>query len=265
MTHEGPPVVLTVDQGLATVELDRPASGNALDASMAAALSAALDEVASADDIGCLLLLGRGRVFCGGGDIASMARATDREAVLRGLAGAAHAVVTRLVGLGRPVVAGIQGAAAGAGLALTLAADVVVAEASTRLLTAYAGIGLTPDSGTSWLLPRTIGLRRALDLTLTQRVLTAQEALDWGLVTRVCADGEVVAESTALARSLAAGPREALGLTRRLVRDSAQRPLAEHLEVEADAIARIGAGDEAGALIADFVSRRRAPHTPPRR
>lgn len=257
MADETEPVVCGVADGVATLELNRPAAGNALDLEVGQALEAALDEVGPDPAVRCVLLLGRGPMFCGGGDVASMAAAPDRRRFVRELADAAHRVVTRLDALDRPVVAGVQGAAAGAGLALTLSADVVVAGESARLLTAYAGIGLTPDCGTSWLLPRTVGLRRALDLALTGRVLTAREALDWGLVSRVCADDAVRADATALAQALAAGPATALGRTRRLLRDGYARSLPEQLDAEADTISRTSEGEESAALIEAFLTRRR--------
>ncbi|EWT02718.1 enoyl-CoA hydratase [Intrasporangium oryzae NRRL B-24470] len=253
----GAPVVYGVHGGVATIELNRPESSNALDLPLAGALLAALDAAAADDGVRVVLLLGRGRLFCGGGDVAAMAAARDRGAFLRELADAAHQVVRRLDVLEKPVVAGVQGAAAGAGLALTLSADLVIAGESATFLTAYTAIGLTPDCGTSWLLPRAVGLGRALDLVLTGRRLSAAEAVELGIAARTCPDAEVPAVARAVAERLASGPAYALGQSRRLLRSAQSSTLDEHLDREAAAIAAAGATDEAAALVDAFVEGRR--------
>lgn len=256
-TAHDAPVIFTVDGGVATIELNRPESSNALDLPLAAALAGALDAAAADDSVRVVLLLGRGRLFCGGGDVTAMAAAEDRGAFLRELADAAHQVVRRLDVIEKPVVAGVQGAAAGAGLALTLSADLVVAGESATFLTAYTAIGLTPDCGTSWLLPRAIGLKRALDLVLTGRRLSAAEAVDLGIATQTCPDGEVAAVARSVADRLAGGPAYALGRARRLLRSSLSSTLDEHLDREAAAIAAAGTTAEATALIDAFAEGRR--------
>ncbi|GAB3079969.1 enoyl-CoA hydratase-related protein [Intrasporangium mesophilum] len=252
------PVLFEADGGVAVVTLNRPGAANALDHALVAALDDAVTRVAADDTIRVVLLRGSGARFCAGGDVGAMATAPERGDFLAGLADAAHAVVRRIDGLHVPVVAGVHGAVAGAGLALVLSADLVIAGESTRFVSGYAAIGLTPDCGTSWLLPRAVGTGRALELTLTNRALTAAEARDWGIVTRVCADADVKAESLALARSLAAGPARALGRTRRLVRGAADRGFAASLDLERATIAAAGSGAEAGTLIDAFLARRGA-------
>jgi 2-(1,2-epoxy-1,2-dihydrophenyl)acetyl-CoA isomerase len=250
------PVLLSVDDGVAVLTLNRPAEANALDFALVEALDEALARIAGDETYRAVVLLGNGPRFCAGGDIGVMASSADRGDVLRRLADAAHDVVRRLDTLEVPVVAGVHGAAAGAGLALTLSADLVIAGESTRFLSGYMAIGLTPDCGTSWLLPRAVGTGRALELTLTNRVLTAAEAREWGIVTRVCPDAAVAAEALALARTLADGPASALGRTRRLVRGGALLSFTDALDAESLSIAQSGAGAEAGALIDGFLRRR---------
>jgi 2-(1,2-epoxy-1,2-dihydrophenyl)acetyl-CoA isomerase len=252
-----PPVLYDVRDGVATLELNRPAASNALDPELSAALLEAVTRAAQDDTVRVLLLLGRGALFCAGGDVAAMAAADDRGAFLQELADAAHDVVRALDGLDKPVVAGVQGAAAGAGLALTLSADLVVAGESARFLTAYTAIGLTPDCGTSWLLPQAVGLGRALELTLTNRRLAAAEAVGWGLATSTCPDEAVAGTARALATQLAGGPPYALGRSRALLRSARTRPLDEHLDVEARTIATAGVTPEAQALVDAFVGGRR--------
>jgi 2-(1,2-epoxy-1,2-dihydrophenyl)acetyl-CoA isomerase len=258
-----PPVLVAVEDGVAVVTLNRPECANALDLALVEALDAAVTRVASEAECRVMLLLGAGARFCAGGDIAAMAAAPDRGAFLGGLADAAHDVMRRIDALEVPVVAGVHGAAAGAGLALALAADLVVAGESTRFVSGYTAIGLTPDCGTSWLLPRAVGVGRALELTLTNRPLSADEAREWGIVTRVVPDAEVASQALSVAASLASGPATALGRTRRLLRGSFTRSLSEAMDVESASIARSGDGPEAGALIAAF-ARPRSPSPDPR-
>ncbi|WP_405148710.1 enoyl-CoA hydratase-related protein [Sphaerisporangium sp. NBC_01403] len=253
----GTSVLYEVADGVATIELDRPESSNALDLPMARALGDAAEAAAADPGVRCVLLLGRGRDFCAGGDVTAMYGAADRAGYVLELARTAHRAVLALAGLEVPVVAAVQGAAAGAGLALTLVADVVLAGESATFLTAYAQAGLTPDCGTSWLLPQVVGLRRALALTLTDRRLTAGEAADWGLVTDVHPDEELAKSARQAAARIAAGPFPALGRTRRLLRNAPARSLADQLGIEAATIAEAAASAAAGARLDAFVNGKR--------
>src|SRR5262249_28184448 len=148
-----------------------------------------------------------------------------------------------------PVVAGVQGSAAGAGIGLVGAADLVMAGESAKFVLAYTSVGLSPDAASSWFLPRLVGLRRALELTLTNRVLAAGAACDWGLVTRVVPDDRLAEESLALASRLAAAPRQAIAAARRLLRSTFESTLETQLRREADAmIANAGAPDGAEGI-----------------
>ncbi|GGM64341.1 hypothetical protein GCM10007977_077290 [Dactylosporangium sucinum] len=200
-----------------------------------------------------MLLSGAGKLFCGGGDLRSMRAAADRGAYVRQLVDAAHAAVRELAALAKPVVVSVHGPAAGAGLSLLLLSDIVLAAPSASFTTAYTSVGLTPDCGQSWMLPRVIGLRRALDLTLIPRRLSAEEALELGIVSRVVDAESLTAEAHAVAERLAHGPAAALGAARWLLRAGFAEGFAEHLDREADAIARRAASDEAGTLISEFL------------
>ncbi|MEI2778822.1 MAG: enoyl-CoA hydratase-related protein [Tetrasphaera sp.] len=160
-----------------------------------------------------------------------------------------------LATMGKPVVAGVQGAVAGAGLAVMLSADLVLAAESMRFLTAYAGVGLTPDCGLSWLLPRAIGSQRALELALTGRVLTAAESHAWGLITTVVPDDELAQQSRAVVVRLAAAPPFAMGQARRLIRQSWTSTRAETGADEARTIAHAATTTEAQQLIGQFLAR----------
>ena len=148
---------------------------------------------------------------------------------MRTLLPSLHTAIGMLVRGDAPVVAAVHGSAAGAGLGLVCASDLVIAGESTKFVMAYTAVGLTPDGSSSWFLPRIVGLKRALELTLTNRVLTAAEALDLGLVTRVVPDADVHGEAAQLAQQLAAGPTWALGTAKRLLHTSLEDTLETHL------------------------------------
>jgi 2-(1,2-epoxy-1,2-dihydrophenyl)acetyl-CoA isomerase len=207
--------------------------------------------------VGAVLLAGEGPHFCTGADVGALAAtgaAEDPRSAVRELAEELHELVRALVEVPVPVVAAVRGWAAGAGMSLVLAADIAVAGVSTRLRPAYPAIGLTPDGGLSWTLPRAVGAARARHILLTDRVLDADEALALGLVATVVPDDEVVAEADGLAQRLADGPTRALGRTKRLVR--ADGDLDAHLDAEADAIAESVVDPEGREGVAAFRERR---------
>jgi 2-(1,2-epoxy-1,2-dihydrophenyl)acetyl-CoA isomerase len=245
---------LDVTDAVAMVELNRPEAANALDLPLAERLTEVVEQLA-APQVRAVLLTGAGKRFCAGGDVRSFLASDDPPAYVEQLASVADRALERLAGLDKPVVAAVHGAVAGAGLAVMLSCDLVVAASGTRFVTAYAGIGLTPDCGVSWLLPRAVGQQRALELLLTPRVLTAEEARDWGLVTEVVDDSAVIDRGRELAVSLAAGPASAFGQARRLVRSSYAASRAETGADEARTIAAAVRTDDAQRLITAFTSR----------
>ena len=161
-----------------------------------------------------------------------------------------------LLVVGDPTVRAVLLRAAGAGLSLVAASDVVVAGESAKFVMAYTGIGLTPDGSSSWFLPRLVGLRRALELTLTNRVLSAAEALDWGVVTMVVPDDQVESEAGSLVARLAAGPTRAFGRAKRLLQESLGSSLESHLAREAEAIVAAAATRDASEGLAALVGKR---------
>lgn len=237
--------------GVAEVTLNRPAVSNAIDLATAHGLTQAIMRAAADDAAGVILLRGAGPRFCAGGDLVAMDAADDRQRFVAELAHAAHEAVKALDALGKPVVAAVQGAAAGIGLSLVLNADVVIAGESAVFVTAYTSVGLTPDGGLSWLLPRTIGQRRASELILTSEPVDALRAREFGIVSQVCPDADLLPTARAAAGRLTARPTHALGAARRLVRTSWDRSLREHLDEEAKSISRASGEDETAALIAD--------------
>jgi 2-(1,2-epoxy-1,2-dihydrophenyl)acetyl-CoA isomerase len=198
-----------------------------------------------------VLLLAEGERFCVGGDVRGFAAAEDPGASVGRLAADWHEVVRAFLASPVPVVAGVHGAVAGAGVGLLGACDVVVCARSTRIRPAYGAIGFSPDGGTSWTLAQALGPARALDLVLTDGTLDAAAAEACGLVARVVPDDELRAAATELAAALAAGPARAL------VRAAAARTLDEHLDDEARLIAESAADPEGREGVRAFVGKRR--------
>lgn len=257
MSRSSKPVVLDVVDGVARLTLNRPDASNALSLELAEALAEATNELAVADDLRVVLLRGAGPRFCAGGDVKAFAASGDALGEhLGAILDALHRAVSDLAELDAPVVAAVQGSAAGAGLSLVLGADLVVAATSARFVLAYTGIGLVPDGGSTWYLARLVGLRRATELALTNRVLDADEALAWGLVTRVVSDDELDTAAETLVTQLAAGPAGAFASTKRLLRRSLQASLAEQLGDEAIAMVRAGESADGQEGVQAFVEKR---------
>lgn len=242
-----------VADGVAHIRLNRPDFANAFDLDTTREFADAVHGAGKNPDVRAVLVSGTGSRFCAGGDVASFAAAEDQPAYIHQLAVELDAAFRSLSALDKPVLTAVHGAVAGAGLALMLSCDVVVAAAGTKFVFAYPGIGFTPDCGLSYLLPRAIGQQRALTFSLVGKPATATEALAWGLVGEVAEDAE--ARATELVRAFAAGPATALGQVRRLLRQGWGMGRAETGAEEARTITEMVKGAEAQALIKDFVSR----------
>ncbi len=257
MAHET--IGYEVRDGVATITLNRPGAYNALNLLLARELYGA---VLAADEdaaVRCVAITGAGPAFCAGGDVKDFAAAGPRAATfIKELTTYLHGAVSRLCRAAKPVVMGVNGVAAGGGLGLALAGDVVVATASARFTLAYAGIGASPDVSSSYFLPRLVGVRRAVELHFTNRVLAAAEALEWGLITRVVPDAEFAAAFAALARELAAGPTLAFGRTKRLFQDATHESLETQMELEAQAIAASARTEDFAHAVQAFVEKRAA-------
>ena len=248
-----PRVLTEIDGDVWRLTLDRPDAGNALDPAMAEELKAAFRD--RPEQTRVVLLLGNGDRFCVGGDVRTFASAEDPAAFVGQLASDWHEVIRLVLRCPVPVVAGVQGAVAGAGVGLIGSCDIVVCARSTKIRPAYGAIGLSPDGGTSWALTRALGAPRALELMLTNGALTAAEAHMFGLVARLV-DDDVHEAAAALAHQMAAGPVRAMVRTRALVRQAAVRTLDEQLDAEAALIAESAADPEGREGVRAFVEKR---------
>lgn len=228
------PVRLEVDGGLATITLSRPDKANAIDAEVAAGLVAAVSDCRGQQIVvRAILLRGDGDHFCAGGQVEDLlVEPTAAQAMVTTLTRDLNATVRMLVEATVPVVVAVRGFAVGGGLGLACAGDLVVAGTSARFLSGFSRIGLAPDCGVGYTLPRLIGQRAATDMVLTNKVVDADEAMRLGLVSRVVPDEELDSVAAQLARGLATGPSLAFAESKRMLRDD-MSSLAAHLVDEA--------------------------------
>ena len=234
-------LTLSRADAVATITLDRQDAFNAFNMALGRELFDVSLEVDEDPAVRCVVITGAGKSFCAGGDVKEFVDNLPRiGAHVKELTTYLHGAVSRLCRSDKPVIVGINGIAAGGGFALALCGDIVVAAESAKLTMAYSKIAATPDGSSTYFLPRLVGLRRALELYLTNRVLTANEALEWGLVTRVVPDAEFRGAVDALARELAQGPTKAFGGAKRLFHQSTWESLETQMELEAQSIARSG-------------------------
>jgi len=253
----GAPIRFDRVGGVAWLTLDRPEQRNAIGPEVADALHDLANRCADDPAVRCVVLTGNGRFFSVGGDVDLFSQAgDDAEPVVLDLARRFHAGIHRFATMEKPLVTAINGPAAGAGFSLSIAGDIAIAAASAHFTAAYSAIGLTPDGGASWWLPRLVGLRRAQEIILTNRRIDAQEAAAIGLVTRVVPDDTLMDAAGTVARSLAAGPTRAIGRCRALLLASGERDIATQLDAEGQWIASSAGGAEGREGIAAFLEKR---------
>jgi 2-(1,2-epoxy-1,2-dihydrophenyl)acetyl-CoA isomerase len=256
--------VLTIERvgAVAKITLNRPDAANALDLELGRALFDAATEVDQDASIRCVVLTGAGKMFCAGGDIGTMASSGDKVgAVVGELASVLHLAMSRFARMDKPMINLINGAAAGAGYGLALSADIVLAARSAVFNAAYAALGVSPDGGLTWLLPRLVGLRRAQEITISNRRVTAAEAEAMGMITRAVDDEALQEEGMALAAKLAAGPVGAYSKMRGLLLQAYENSWETHLELEARGIAGAVAGPEGKEGVAAFLAKRKPDFT----
>jgi 2-(1,2-epoxy-1,2-dihydrophenyl)acetyl-CoA isomerase len=228
-------LIVERDGAVATVRLNNPSKLNALSETMTRELIDALTTITADDEVRAVVLTGEGRGFCSGADLGGMeqeyregGRASTSDLLDEGYA----KIVRLLVGAPKPVIAAVNGVAAGAGLSLALACDLRVASDAATFSMAFVRIGLVPDSGAAYFLPRIVGAARALELSVTGDRIDAGRALAIGLVSRVTPADALPADVATWAAELAALPTRAIALTKRLLRDAASMPLDEALALE---------------------------------
>lgn len=252
------PVLLERRGAVGYLTLNRPDAGNAIDPGLARALFDAVVAVEDDAQVRCVVVRGAGRMFCAGGDVKHLRAAGGSlpdllDETLRYL----HPAIAKLAAIGKPVVTAIPGPTAGAGVGLAAVGDIALAEPGAHFTLAYSRIGLSPDGGATWLLPRLIGLRRTQELALTNRRVAADEAAAIGLITRVVAEGTLESEVSVLAEELAASATGALGRAKRLLLANTGADLVAQLDAECGQIVEQGRSFEVQEGLAAFAERRK--------
>ncbi len=253
------PVVRVEREGdVAIVTLNRPDKLNSVNAAVQQALPAAIDQ---ARDARCLVLTGAGRGFCAGQDLTERTGDTDTLDTGRAIEGFYNPLVRQIRGLAMPVIAAVNGVAAGAGANIALACDIVLAARSAKFIQAFAKIGLIPDSGGTFFLPRLVGPARAMGLALLAEPLPAEQAADWGLIWRAVDDDRLMPEARALAQHLAAQPTAGLALIKRAIQAGATNDLDAQLDLERDLQREAGRTADYREGVAAFLAKRPARFT----
>ena len=255
------PLLLDIADGVATLTMHRPDALNSLDNALKLALLDAVNQVAADDAVRCVVLTGSGRAFCVGQDLKEHVQTLqnpDPSGPLNTVEQHYNPLVTTLLTMPKPVVAAVNGVAAGAGASLAFACDLRLVAASAGFNLAFAGIGLSCDTGSSWTLPRLVGRAKALELLYLPSTIPADEAAELGLATRVVPDAELADATRELATRLAAGPTLAYAAMRRSVTFSAAHGLEESLAMESRMMQLTGASEDHAGAVAAFVAKQPA-------
>ena len=251
-------LLLEVRDSVAHLTINRPDAANALNKQLALDLLEAAIFCDEDAGVRCVLVTGAGTMFCAGGDLKSFtAQGDGLPAHVKEVTAYLHAAISRFVWMDAPVVAAVNGPAGGAGLSLVCAADLAIAAQSAKFVMAYTRAGLTPDGSSTYFLSKLIGLRRAKELALTNRALSAAEALEWGMINRVVPDAELATTAGELAAGLAKGATLALGEAKRLIQQGFTETLESQMERETRAIANIARTEDAREGIAAFLAKRK--------
>lgn len=249
------------DGGVVTITLNRPDKLNAFDDRMIAETEAALKQAGRDEAVRCVVLTAAGRGFSSGQDLSSVQARGESFSIGEHLRHGYHRLIRRMVRLEKPIIAAVNGIAAGAGCGVALAADLRIAASSASFMLAFSRIGLIPDSGVNWFLPRLIGYARAYEMAITAERVPAATALEWGLVNRVVPDEQLPEIATAYALQLASGPTIAFGLTKRAMQRGLDMTLDEALEYEAYLQEIAGRTADNAEGVAAFLEKRQASFT----
>ena len=254
------PTILLEKQGaVATLTLNRPDVLNALDRQMALELGEAVTELTDDDNVRAVVMKGAGRGFMAGGDVATMHNNLDIiDDTIHDLIGIFHKSVEGIAAMPKPVIAAVHGPIAGAGVSMSLNADYVFAADNAKFTMAYIWLGTNPDGGSTYLLPRIVGRRKALELAMLSDTLEAEQAVDLGLANRVVSADELESEAMKLAEKFAAGPTKAFAQTKALINQSFEAAnFSEQLAAERDAFLHCAGTDDFAEGVAAFVEKRK--------
>lgn len=258
-------VLLEIENGVATISINRPDSLNALNDDVVSALIEITAEIKQSQDIRCVVLTGTGDYFIAGGDVKRFKRKFEEaggddaevEAWFQSILGRIHIVVENMNAFPMPVIGAVKGAAAGAGFSLMLGCDLVLCAENTVFTLAYCHLGTSPDGGSTHYLPKTVGLKHAMEIALLGDRFGPDKALEWGLINKVVPRDKLDSEVAELAAKLANGPTRAYAETKRLILDSADRSLSEQLSAETDSFVRCAMSDDFKTGVTAFVDKQK--------
>jgi enoyl-CoA hydratase/carnithine racemase len=263
-----------ISDNILTITLNRPEQLNAFTVEMCEELIRAFDSASADDEVRAIIVTGSGRAFCAGMDLSregnvfgldesieptleDMTTRYNDPDIIAGVRDTGGRVALSIYRCTKPVIAAINGTAAGAGFSLAIAGDFAISADTAKYTLAYTGAGLSPDGSSSYVLPRLIGMRKAMELMITNRVLNAEQALDWGLVSEVVPAADVMTRADELAAQLAQGPSTAYGQVKNLLMNSFQNGYETQLQLETDGIAKMAATADGREGIAAFLEKRK--------
>lgn len=247
----------SIENRVATIRFNRPDAANGLNLAMATELADAARVCDNDTELKAVVLSGEGRFFCAGGDVKAMLDSEQGAgAGVARIADELHKALSIFARMESPVICAVNGTAAGAGFSIAVSGDIVIAAESAKFTMAYSKIGLSPDGSSSYYLPRLIGIRRTQELMFTNRVLSAQEALDWGLITRVVAEQDLEAETTKMTEMFVQGSKGSNAAIKRLLLDTFANNLESQMEIEGRTIAACGKTPDGKEGVSAFVEKR---------
>ncbi len=249
-------IQFTEQEGIVRIVLNRPQVGNAINLVSAEAFSRSIS-LCTKPTVRAVLISGKGSNFCTGGDLRSFSEQSDKSDHVRKITKIFHEAISIMARMDAPVVAAVQGAAAGGGMSLAMACDLVVAAETATFNPAYLKAGLCPDGSFTYFVPRLTGLKRTLQLLLTNRILSASEALQWGLVSVVVSEDNLLSTAEQMISELALGPTHAFGETKRLLQQTFSQTLESQMELESLAISELMGSNDGSEGIASFLEKRK--------
>ncbi len=249
-------ILYTVENGVGTITLNRPDSYNAANEQLTTDLQAALADAAANDDVRVLVLTGAGKAFCSGQDLKDAPKSGDKRDLRDSLTRRYNPIIRAMRSMPKPIVCGINGVAAGAGLSLALAADVRIMSSSARLVEAFIGIALIPDSGATWFYPRMLGYAKAFEFATLNKPITAEQALELGMVNAVVHPKAFAEALATTAAQYAAGPTQSYGFVKMLLQKGLTASLDEMLDLESDYQQRAGDSADYAEGVRAFIEKR---------
>lgn len=254
---------LAINEGVATLTLNRPDRLNSFTAEMHEEVQQAFETIEADSSVRCLLITGAGRGFCAGQDLSDRAVAPGGEGVDLGASVDKYynPLIRKLTSIPMPVVCAVNGVAAGAGANIAIACDIVLAAKSAKFIESFANIGLIPDSGGTYHLPRLLGQARALGMALTGDPISAEQAEEWGLIWKSVDDSELLNEANKLASKFANGPTQGLAQIKSLIRSSWTRDIVAQTDLERDTMRNLGKTNDYKEAVDAFLNKRKPVFT----